>query len=255
MTRVSTRRGMILAAMCATSLLAACNKAPTGQVVATIDGQEITLTELNAELATMQIPANADKKLVQNAALERIVERKILANAARTDGLDQNPDYIVRRQQMEEALLVQTLAKKIAAITNITNPSRLLPARICSGVRLSCGLRVMLDFLNAFRDWRMRRVVAGAPPPAGGDPVRFAASRHAAGSRPLARNRSLTRPSAGVRTCETEPGSARSIRGRLRRPTACRPLLRVRRRHGRQAVPPRTGSRPAPDRSRTHRSK
>lgn len=115
MTRVTLRRGAFLVAVCATSLLAACNKTPTGQVVATVNGEEVTLTELNAELATMQIPPNADKKIVQNAALERIIERKLLANAARQDGLDQNPDYIVRRQQMEEALLVQTLAKKIAS--------------------------------------------------------------------------------------------------------------------------------------------
>ncbi|MBN8814169.1 MAG: EpsD family peptidyl-prolyl cis-trans isomerase [Sphingomonas sp.] len=113
-TLLSRRRGWLLVAVAATSLLAACQKAPTGQVVATVDGNEITLTELNAELATMQIPPNADKKLVQNAALERIIERKLLANAARQEGLDQNPDFIVRRQQTEDALLVQMLAKKIA---------------------------------------------------------------------------------------------------------------------------------------------
>ncbi|MGF6957157.1 hypothetical protein QFZ97_003022 [Paraburkholderia youngii] len=45
-----------------------------------------------------------------------------------------------------------TLAKNTAAIANITNPIRLLPARICFGVRLSCGLRVMLDFLNTVLD-------------------------------------------------------------------------------------------------------
>ncbi|WP_186728791.1 peptidyl-prolyl cis-trans isomerase [Sphingomonas panacisoli] len=110
----SRRRGWLLLAVGAASLVAGCHSKPTGQVVATIDGDEITLTELNAELASMQIPAGADKKLVQNAALERIVERKVLAKAARTDGLDQNPEFIVRRQQLEDALLVQMLAKKVA---------------------------------------------------------------------------------------------------------------------------------------------
>lgn len=118
MTRFSNhsllRRGGLLAAIGAAALVAGCHSKPTGQVVATVDGDEITLTELNAELATMQIPAGADKKLVQNAALERIVERKLLAGAARQDGVDQNPEFIVRRQQMEDALLVQMLAKKIA---------------------------------------------------------------------------------------------------------------------------------------------
>ena len=111
---LSRRRGWLLATLGAATLIAGCHKAPTGQVVATVDGDEITLTELNAELATMQIPANADKKLVQNAALERIIERKLLAGSARQEGIDQNPEFIVRRQQMEDALLVQLLAKKIS---------------------------------------------------------------------------------------------------------------------------------------------
>jgi len=110
---LSRRRGWLLVAVGAASLVAGCHKAPTGQVVATVDGDEVTLTELNAELATMQIPPNADKKMVQNAALERIIERKLLANAARQDGIDQNPEFVVRRQQLEDALLVQMLAKKI----------------------------------------------------------------------------------------------------------------------------------------------
>ena len=111
---LSRRRGWLLVAVGATALLAACNKAPTGQVVATVDGDEVTLTELNAELSTMQIPPNADKKIVQNQALERIIERKLLASAARQDGIDQNPEFIVRRKQLEDALLVQMMAKKIS---------------------------------------------------------------------------------------------------------------------------------------------
>jgi peptidyl-prolyl cis-trans isomerase C len=116
MTQFSSRRhrGWLLLAVGAASLVAGCHSKPTGQVVATVDGDEITTTELNAELATMQIPAGADKKVVQNQALERIIERKLLANAARRDGVDQNPEYIVRRQQLEDALLVQLLAKKVA---------------------------------------------------------------------------------------------------------------------------------------------
>jgi len=43
---------------------------------------------------------------------------------------------------------MMTLAKNTAAIASSTRPIRLLLARICSGVRLSCELRVMLEFLN-----------------------------------------------------------------------------------------------------------
>ncbi|MBN8808853.1 MAG: EpsD family peptidyl-prolyl cis-trans isomerase [Sphingomonas sp.] len=109
-----SRRG-ILVTMGAAVLLAGCHSKPTGQVVATVNGDEITQTELNAELGNMQAGgANADKAALQKAALERIVERKLLAGAARQDGIDQSPEFIVKRKQLEDALLVQMLAQKIA---------------------------------------------------------------------------------------------------------------------------------------------
>lgn len=107
-------RGWILVAVGSATLLAGCHAKPGGQVVATVNGDEITLTELNAELGNSQPPPGADKQLLQKQALERIVERKLLAGAARQDGIDQNPEYIVRRQQLDDALLVQMMAQKIA---------------------------------------------------------------------------------------------------------------------------------------------
>ena len=95
-------------------LLGGCDSQPTGQVAATVDGEEVTLTELNTELGNAKVPENADKKLVQRQLLQRIIERKVLANAARKDAIDQTPEFIVRRQQLEEALLVQLLSQKIA---------------------------------------------------------------------------------------------------------------------------------------------
>ena len=109
-----SRRGWILVAVGSATLLAGCHAKPAGQVVATVNGDEITLTELNAELANIQPPPGVDKQTLQRQALERIVERKLLAGAARQDGMDQNPEFIVRRQQLEDALLVQLMAQKIA---------------------------------------------------------------------------------------------------------------------------------------------
>jgi peptidyl-prolyl cis-trans isomerase C len=121
MTRISFGRLLragpgrtLLVTMGAAALLVGCHSKPAGQVVATINGEEITLTELNAELATMNVQGG-DKSALQKAALERIVERKLLASGARQDGLDQNPEFIVKRKQLEEALLVQMMAQKIAS--------------------------------------------------------------------------------------------------------------------------------------------
>jgi peptidyl-prolyl cis-trans isomerase C len=100
-------------------LLSACQSEPTGQVAAVVDGEEITLTEINAELANMQITEGADQKPMQQLALQRVIERKLLANSARQDGIDQTPEYIVRRQQLEDALLVQLMTQKVARTVKI----------------------------------------------------------------------------------------------------------------------------------------
>jgi peptidyl-prolyl cis-trans isomerase C len=103
----------LLVTVGAAALLVGCHSKPGGQVVATVNGDEVTLTELNAELGNMNAQG-VDKSTLQKAALERIVERKLLAGAARTDGIDQSPEFIVKRKQLEDALLVQMLAQKIA---------------------------------------------------------------------------------------------------------------------------------------------
>ncbi|MGQ0277048.1 hypothetical protein ACT17R_00195 [Sphingopyxis sp. Q841] len=92
--------------------LSACDKEPTGQVAAVVNGEEITLQEVNAELGNVNIPDGVDKKVVQQAALERVVERRLLAQAARDEGLDKTPDYLLRERQLRDALLVQLMGQK-----------------------------------------------------------------------------------------------------------------------------------------------
>ena len=51
-------------------MLAACHKkGPSGQVAATVTGQEVTLQESNPELQGTAFPADADKQVVQRALL------------------------------------------------------------------------------------------------------------------------------------------------------------------------------------------
>ena len=107
-------RGSMMLALGGALLLTACGSKPSGQVAAKVDGDEITTTELNAELQGVQVPKGADTKALQRQALKRVIDRKLLANAARQDNLDQSPEFVVRRQQLEDALLVQLLTQKIA---------------------------------------------------------------------------------------------------------------------------------------------
>ena len=104
-------------AMLAALALAGCDKAdkvPEGQVVATVDGTEVTIHELNAEVASIgNRAAGVPPKLVESLALARVVERKMLANEARKRDLDKSPEFLLTRERGNEALLVQSLQASI----------------------------------------------------------------------------------------------------------------------------------------------
>lgn len=99
-------------ALCFTLLLAGCDKEPEGQVAAVVNGEEITLQEINAEVGDAKIPEGIDKEVIQKAALSRIVERRLLAQSAREEDLDKTPEYLIRSRQLEDSLLVQLLGKR-----------------------------------------------------------------------------------------------------------------------------------------------
>lgn len=106
-----TRKPLIALALTLMTL-AACDKEPTGQVAAVVNGEEITLQEINAELGNQPIPDGIDKKAIQQAALQRIIERRLLAQAAREEDLDKSPEYLLRERQLRDALLVQLMGQK-----------------------------------------------------------------------------------------------------------------------------------------------
>lgn len=105
--------------------LAACDKEPTGQVAAVVNGEEITLQEVNAELGSVNIPDGVDKKAVQQAALGRVIERRLLAQSARDEGLDKTPDYLLRERQLRDALLVQLLGQKTQRAQRVPDQSEI----------------------------------------------------------------------------------------------------------------------------------
>ncbi len=98
----------------ALALLAACDKKPEGQVVAVVNGDEITMQELNTELGNVEQPEGAALDEMRNNALDNLVNRRLLAAVAREEKVDGSPEYVMRRRQLEEALLVQMLAQKTA---------------------------------------------------------------------------------------------------------------------------------------------
>ncbi len=73
------------------------------QVVARVGGHEITLSEMRVEMARLGLsPASADAERI---AVERIVNRTLLAAAARKAELHRRPDAILQMRAAEEQAL------------------------------------------------------------------------------------------------------------------------------------------------------
>ncbi len=152
--------------------LTACDKEATGQVAAVVNGEEITLQEINAELGSTPIPEGIDKKVVQQAALQRIVERRLLAQAARDDELDKTPDYLLRERQLRDALLVQLMGQRAERALKVPgeqeidkfiaeNPVMFGERKILAVDRIQFAMPKNLDQLKSLEDDHSMEAVAG----------------------------------------------------------------------------------------------
>lgn len=107
----------IAAGLIVVALVGGCDRSkdtPKGQVVATVNGDDITIHELNSELALARAPAEVPRKTVEQVVLARVIERKMLADVARERGLDKNPNFILAKRRVDDGLLVQALESDIA---------------------------------------------------------------------------------------------------------------------------------------------
>jgi len=102
--------GMFVAGL----LISGCHKEPKGQVVAIVNGDEVSMQELNAEVQAVRAPASADRNAVRNQVLQRLIDRKLIVQKAREQGLDKTPEFVTRQRQLEENLLASMLGQKIA---------------------------------------------------------------------------------------------------------------------------------------------
>lgn len=94
--------------------LQACSSEPSGQVVAVVNGEEITQAELNAEIAELPGVPTGDKEAIRRQVLQQIIDRRLMAQVAKEEGFDRNPEFLSRERRMRESLLVQMYSQKQA---------------------------------------------------------------------------------------------------------------------------------------------
>ena len=93
-------------------MASACTKKAEGQTVAIVNGEEITAAELNAELANAKIPEGADKDQARSRVLQAMIDRRLLAQQAKTDGIDKSPEFLNRQRRATEDLLINMFASR-----------------------------------------------------------------------------------------------------------------------------------------------
>lgn len=106
-----------LAAGALLSLSACGNKEPGEDAAATVNGHEITIAEINAELAERGA-VNAEDPNIREAALQAVINRKLLADFATGSDLDRTPEFILKEQRMRELLLADAAMRTLSPETS-----------------------------------------------------------------------------------------------------------------------------------------
>jgi len=132
---------LMLMASAALLVLAGCEKKVGGQVVAVVNGDEITQQDVNAELQGASIPPTADRKAITNQIIQRIVDRTLLVQKAKAEGLDKSPAYLEQIRHAQDAVAVNLLTSK-AAKTVALPDTNAIDSFIASNPSLFAGRKV-----------------------------------------------------------------------------------------------------------------
>lgn len=122
---MKNRIALLTAAMTVLTITSACEKKATGQIAAVVNGEEVSQAELNAELEGVRLPEGADKKQVMREILQRVIDRKLLVQSAREQGLDKSPEYLTQQRRLNENLLVSLIGKQAASTVRIPAPAEI----------------------------------------------------------------------------------------------------------------------------------
>jgi EpsD family peptidyl-prolyl cis-trans isomerase len=109
----------IIAVIAVAFLASGCTKKAEGQTVAVVNGEEITVPDLNFALDLAKVPEGADKDKARAQVLQQLVDRRLLAEQAKKEGIDKTPEYLNRERRADEDLLISMLADRRLKTTQL----------------------------------------------------------------------------------------------------------------------------------------
>ena len=110
-------------ALLAAAGLSACGdkeKKP-GQALASVNGEEITIMQLNEEMQRVNVPA-AQQTAASKQLLESLIDRQLLQNAATKDKVDRDPKVIQAIERAQALIIAQAYMQK--RLGNIARPTK-----------------------------------------------------------------------------------------------------------------------------------
>jgi EpsD family peptidyl-prolyl cis-trans isomerase len=90
-------------------LASGCQKKASGQTVAVVNNEEITTSDLNAELTSENASPTGTTQQARAQALQNLIDRRLLAEQAKSEGLDKSPEFINQQRRGTEDLLIRML--------------------------------------------------------------------------------------------------------------------------------------------------
>ena len=109
--------------LAAALIVSGCDRKAEGQSVAVVNGEEITASELNSELGMARLPPGLDKPTATTQMLQAMIDRRLLAQQARADGLDRSPEFVTRQRRATEDLLIGMLAQRKLNTAKLPSPN------------------------------------------------------------------------------------------------------------------------------------
>lgn len=108
-----SRTPILVSCLAVAVALSGCQKKATGQVAAVVNGDEITLQEVNGALRTLNIPDGAEKDKARATVVQRLIDKRLVEQQAKAAGTDRDPEFLTRQRDVDQTLLLEFYAKRV----------------------------------------------------------------------------------------------------------------------------------------------
>lgn len=119
-------RSRVVAAIAVLLFLSGCgkeadNKPVSGQVIAKVDGNEISVHQLNSLLANQKVNSPEAAEKARQSALTKLVDQQLAYNQALEQGLDRNANVVLAIENAKRELIARAYLEQVVA--GLSTPS------------------------------------------------------------------------------------------------------------------------------------